>query len=255
MNENNDLQNYLKEIGMTEAEAKIYLHLLSQEKITAGELSKALGFSRPKIYEALEKLASRGLLQVRYGRPRFYSSLSPGIALEKYIDNVTNKIETVSKKVSPQLDKLYSEKHRIMEEETEVWVSRGQQSYFIKLRELIERAKKDIFIMAGFFLENEFEILMEAAKELKRKKIKMKIITPYNSPQEERKKLKEYFEMRSFTTFVPIKDIYIDSSELFISIPTIHNGNITEVTSIYIGNKIWVEAFKGFYNVIWNMNV
>lgn len=251
---NNEIQNYLREIGMSEAEAKTYLHVLSCGKSTAGELSKSLGYSRPKIYEALEKLTSRGLLQIRYCRPRLYSALDPGMAIEKYIDSKAKEMQNVSNKITPHLDKLYSEKHGIVEEETEVWISKGAQSYFIKLRELIEKAKKEVFIMTGFFLENEFVTLINAAKELKKKGIAMRIITPYDIQQSDKQELMGYFNTRSFKMFVPIKDIYIDSNELLISIPTIHNGNITEVTSIYIGNKAWVEAFKSFYDVIWKMN-
>jgi len=251
---NNEIQNYLRDIGMTEAEAKTYLHVLSCRNSTAGELSKCLGYSRPKIYEALEKLTYRGLLQIRYCRPRLYSALDPGMAIEKYIDSKVTEMQNVSKKITPHLDKLYSEKHGIVEEETEVWISKGARSYFIKLRELIEKAKKEVFIMNGFFLENEFVTLIDAAKELKKKDIAMRIITPNDIQPSEKKELMEYFDTRSFKMFVPIKDIYIDSSELLISIPTIHNGAITEVTSIYIGNKAWVEAFKSFYDVIWKMN-
>ncbi len=251
---NTEIQNYLREIGMSEAEAKTYLRVLSCGKSTAGELSKGLGYSRPKIYEALDKLTSRGLLQIRYCRPRLYSALDPGMAIEKYIDSKAKEMQNVSKKITPHLDKLYSEKQGIVEEETEVWISKGAQSYFIKLRELIEKVNKEVFIMTGFFLENEFATLIEAAKELKKKDIAMKIITPHEIQPAEKKELMEYFDTRSFKMFVPIKDIYIDSSELFISIPTIHDGNITDVTSIYIGNKAWVESFKSFYDVIWKMN-
>ncbi|UJF16144.1 hypothetical protein LZ578_03135 [Jeotgalibaca sp. MA1X17-3] len=58
-----NLINVLKDFKFTESEAKIYISLLQHGSCTGYELSKVSGVARSKIYNLLENLVSRGIVE------------------------------------------------------------------------------------------------------------------------------------------------------------------------------------------------
>lgn len=56
-----ELVGPLVELGLSRTEARVYLALLGAELSTAAEVAAAAGVPRPKVYEALSSLESRGL--------------------------------------------------------------------------------------------------------------------------------------------------------------------------------------------------
>ena len=56
-------ENLLSEAGLTQSESKVYLALLKLGKSQSGKIVKEANISSGKIYEILEKLSEKGLVE------------------------------------------------------------------------------------------------------------------------------------------------------------------------------------------------
>jgi len=95
-------QNVLKELGLSDAEIKIYLALNARGALTASELTKAAHLKRPTAYYALRSLKERGLIKAGNapGVERFQAEppqhLEAVVAVrEKELQNLAEEVRQV----------------------------------------------------------------------------------------------------------------------------------------------------------------
>ena len=67
---------HLQALGLTEYEARAYTALLALGKSVPARVARQAGIPRPKIYETLERLESRGLASKVGQNPLKYAPLS-----------------------------------------------------------------------------------------------------------------------------------------------------------------------------------
>ena len=64
--EKKEILQAFENLGLSTYEAKAYFALLSESPLTGYKLSKNSGVPRSRIYETIEKLASKGLILTQY---------------------------------------------------------------------------------------------------------------------------------------------------------------------------------------------
>lgn len=79
-----ELTRSLAELGLSVNEARLYVALLTIGEGTAADLARASGVPRPKVYEALGAMESRGFCTTVLGRVTRYRPLAPDIALRDW---------------------------------------------------------------------------------------------------------------------------------------------------------------------------
>ncbi|WP_053957626.1 TrmB family transcriptional regulator [Inediibacterium massiliense] len=93
----------LKNLGLTEYEAKAYLSLLEEYPVNGYTLSKISGIPRSRIYEVLESLKNKQLVfEQREDTMSVYKPLDPKLFIGKFknnFDSIFHHIEEYSKKV------------------------------------------------------------------------------------------------------------------------------------------------------------
>lgn len=99
-------EKYLKEIGLSEKEAAVYLALLSFDKASVVEISKKANLKRPTAYVVLDSLAKKGLAsEVNVGKKTFYVA-EPPEKLDLFLERQINNLEENKKSLDiiiPQL--------------------------------------------------------------------------------------------------------------------------------------------------------
>ncbi len=96
-------QGILKELGLSEAETKLYLALQSAGAQTAGELAKRTKAKRPTIYYALRQLEERGLIH-KVG----------SLGVERFQAERGDKLLTVLTLRRQKIDALEAEVHTLI---------------------------------------------------------------------------------------------------------------------------------------------
>lgn len=80
-----ELVHSLTELGLAPNEGRLYLSLLRLDAPTAAELSRSSGVPRPKVYEALGALETRGFCAAVGGRVTRYRAVAADLALRDWI--------------------------------------------------------------------------------------------------------------------------------------------------------------------------
>jgi predicted transcriptional regulator len=98
-------KNILKQLGLSDAEIKIYLTLTARGALTAGELTKTAHLKRPTTYYALRSLKEHGLVK---------AGTSPGV--ERFQAEPPERLEAVVAVREKELSALADEVRRVIPE-------------------------------------------------------------------------------------------------------------------------------------------
>ncbi|MBD3764774.1 MAG: TrmB family transcriptional regulator [Rhodobacterales bacterium] len=135
-----DLIADLKQLGLSEYEARVYVQLLRDSPATAYEVSKNAAVPRPNTYNALESLAQRGaVIPVSEGPTRFVpappAEFFGAIArqTDALCDSVRQRLDQVTQPVSDQ----------------NVWPLRGDVQVHDKIAAMIDASQKMLMIKAS----------------------------------------------------------------------------------------------------------
>ena len=90
----------LEQLGLTEAESKVYLALLELGSSQAGKITSKTGIHRRTVYDSIERLIEKGLVSfISQNNIKFFESVDPQQLLEILKEKQDNL-----KQILPQLD-------------------------------------------------------------------------------------------------------------------------------------------------------
>ncbi|AEA46466.1 TrmB family transcriptional regulator [Archaeoglobus veneficus] len=184
----------LRKLGLSEYEAKVYVTLVGLGKASAREIHEASGVPRTRIYDVLEKLASKGFVDIEEGEPKRFRAVDPRKVIEKLKMDVVKAADDCIL----ELEKLKLTKRR---EFSPVWVMRGDWNILEKIRDAIMEAREEIVIVSA-----KPELLLSVAKELKRARKRTVCVLV----RRDEKLIKELSRFVEFREFVEI-DRFIES--------------------------------------------
>ena len=128
-------KDILKEIGLTEYEAEIYLTLLRHGQISAYELAEKTGLYRQATYDALNRLIEKGYVNsVKEGKIRLFRAIDPQVILEFLNEKTENY-----KQILPELTQINESSKQPLIVET----YKGKNVVRIALRDIINALKKN----------------------------------------------------------------------------------------------------------------
>ena len=92
------------------------------------------------MYDVLESLCRKGLIEIKAGRPRKYRALPPSIALTRYVKSYIEQIMSLNNRIVEELEKLYksTETH-----EPYLWVSHSMEASIERTIEWIKQMSID----------------------------------------------------------------------------------------------------------------
>jgi sugar-specific transcriptional regulator TrmB len=100
------LVNLFKEYGLKEYEAKAYVSLLFSRELTASELSRVSEIPQPRIYDVLNSLKLKGLVEIRQERPQKFRAVDPKIALQILSNDLLARLSNVRQTIFSEIEKL-----------------------------------------------------------------------------------------------------------------------------------------------------
>lgn len=250
----------LKNLGLTEYEAKVFAALNKHGSGTATDIHLFSGIPRPAVYGVLKKLAERGLIEVQHTKPMRYKCICPQEAIEKIKKDFEQETESALEK----LEEVYSSEENEIQEEV-VWTINGIKNVTDRIIQVICNAKSEIIaetphpVFRG--LENIYPLIEKHHQELfeifNRKiseGVKVRIIT--YSPEELQDIAEQVpgAELRLYT----IKDkqfrkggaILVDNSEVLINLRK-DVGSREELTAICSNGREFVSFVKHLLEAEW----
>ncbi len=135
----------LRDLGLTEYEAKVYTALVKIRSGTASDIHLVSGIPRSAVYGALHRLEERGAIEVQSSKPMRYRAVPPEIALEKLKDNFIAESEDAL----ASLKEIY-QTQRMEAREEAIWTVSGVKNVSDKIIEMIRGAQTDIIFAASY---------------------------------------------------------------------------------------------------------
>jgi len=164
-----DIIDSLIELGMTTYEARVFSALTRLGESTVGEIYAEAEVPRSAVYDILEKLEKRRIVECSSGRPKRFKALHPRIA----IDRIESKILDASKVAKRKLEEIFQSKHSETTAGT-IWVSKGHKNVEEKIEELINSAKKELIIGSHSTMLQSHQKILRTAK---RRGVSIKLLT------------------------------------------------------------------------------
>lgn len=157
----------LEKLNFTKLEAQIYLALLGTEPLSAYQLAKKIDIARTSIYNALEHMLEKGLVEMVPDHTPLYAAQEPAVILGKKHFEMTTAIEEAEQQL-----KEYQES-RI---ESRNLIFRGFDTAIFKAKEILKKAKNEVYINADF----DLTCLSEELKLLKENNVRVIVFSFYN---------------------------------------------------------------------------
>ncbi len=236
------MQQILKEIGLSDKEANIYLAVLELGSSTVLPIAKKSGFKRTYCYDILSDLVEKGLVSfvVKNGRRR-YKAEDP-----KKIYHKLNNHLILYESVLPQLNSLYNNS---IGGKPKVSFYEGEKEIFSFYEELIGTKHIDAIGSPMHIDKYMGKYLNKVLDKIITKQTIFRELIPQDSPivTYQKSYIKPYHEYRFLKGITQLKtDMMISENKLvLISYGEIPHAVVIEDSSI-------VQTQKILFNIIWD---
>lgn len=245
------VESILRDIGLSKNELQIYLALLKLGSTTTGAIIKETGIHTSKVYDGLERLASKGLVShVIIANTKHFKAVNPDRLLD-FLEDKKKKIsnqEAEIKKILPEL-KL---KQQLGVDETEAEIFKGWKGMETVFNEGIkEMGKGDTWYVLGAYAGEDRErtdkFIQKVIMKCEKKKMKWKVI--YNESARNTFKYEQespITENRFLAQETPATiNIYKDVT--FIALW------IKDPIAFRVRNQKVADSFKNYFKFMWKL--
>lgn len=232
----------MEDLGLTNAEIKVYLAALELGTATAGPILEKTGLQNSVVHMTLPKLVTKGFLSfVKKGKIKHYQATNP--------ENILNFIDEKKKRFNELLPELISRQNKQKKQEAEIF--EGFKGFKNAFYELLNGAKEDDdYLFFSFNPENldDYRHYFKFYKDLDKYKDERGIVTKGIAPN----RIKEAFIGRNpdyflFVDFpVPTNITICNDKIIFLSV-----GKDQEISYLLHSKEI-AENFRKYFYVIWN---
>lgn len=247
--------------GLSEKEARAFVHLTDLGKSKVTDIAKRAGLKRAETYQILERLQGRGLVEGTLERPRLFTAVGPERALAILLEERATELKSVEREredivaglskiggAAPEATGVF----RILHDQNQI---RGQL-----LRSLAAAKREVVVVTSGRGLS---KLLLEGfddpLREAHARGAEVRILTEVQQGHEEDvKKLAAFAEVRHLMVPRPLRFVIVDDSEI-LQYVTADNptgqaapGTGQKETAFWIGMSDHVQAQRAFFDELWN---
>lgn len=246
----------LKEFGLTEYEASAYIALNILGKGKASEISKKANIPQSKIYEVLESLARKELVEFIGGKPKEFKAIDFHLGLQTLLEKEERRIFELKKKI----ERLKNELKELKKEEIieGVWTLKGKglKQFIERLCDMFGRTSNYIYVITRDFTYTPK--IGNAAKNAIKRGVEIKTIGMKEINEANYIGAKLFHEIgvkiRIFKTNVHPRIILSDGKEVLIRLdqkPT--QKERFRFVSIHSYDKALVKVFETYLKNLWKI--
>lgn len=241
-------EKVLRDIGLTDAEIKVFIELSKRESAMASEIAVKVGICRTNIYDLLESLIKKGLVSyiIKANRKHFIASKP-----QKLLDYLKEREELIKEqeKQIQDLIPILLKLRQPTKEELKAEIYRGKEGLKTLLNDMLNE-KKTIYYLGYSAISQEIMpyFLIHWHKRRAKLKINRKILTKEQMRGEEAMS-KPFTEARylpdEYNT--PISTM-IYGQKIWVLIPS--DG---DHISLLIESKKLSQSYHTYFEQLWNI--
>ncbi len=251
----------LRDLGLTEYEAKVYTALVKIRSGTASDIHLVSGIPRSAVYGALNRLEEWGIVEVQSSKPMRYRAVSPEIALGKLKDNFIAESENALASL-----KEFYQTQKIEAREEAIWTINGVKNVSDKIIEMIRGAQADIIFAASYPSFHEIAKTYPVFENIKgeiinkiEEDVTVRVTGSLNKELDDIAKEIPGAQIRAFPADKSTASggiLIVDGMEVLIAIMSENvNVGMCDLMAIYTNGEGSVSIFKHFVETEWDASV
>lgn len=150
---NQNLISELREFGLTEYESRVYVVLTMYGSSIASFISEHTRIPSSKIYDILNSLKSKGLVETCSVKPKKFRAIEPKHALNNIVESKEMIASQLRNRASDLLERL---KPLDEKDNSQIWSSSGKKIFLDKMAELFRGSKEYILFVTADFPRNPY---------------------------------------------------------------------------------------------------
>jgi sugar-specific transcriptional regulator TrmB len=250
-----EILSTLTSCGLSEYESKAYASLVFIGPSKAGEISRDSNVPQSKIYEILDQLMDKQLVEMFDGRPKEFKAVEPETALRNLLEERSRELDALKGKVEAMSEFLKPTKPT--EVTGGVWTIKGEKfkEFFNKAAEMMARSERYVYAITRDFSRSE--ALVEALRKCKKRGVKIRVIGMEKIDESNYYKAKWYadhgIDVRVFETRVHPRIIVADGREMLLRLdyePEKRNGFL--FSSLWSEDASLVAVMDSYAKNMWN---
>ena len=252
-----DVVNELQTYGLSQFQARVYVHLVTSGPSGAGVLARRLGVNRMKVYRTLRKLQDMGLVEVLSGRPLRFVAEPPEKALDKLINAAKKKVsemEANRRKVLETLARIDVSPNGLLEPKFRIHT--GRRSIYNLLFMMFSSAKEEIRILAtrNELYRLSFSGLDGVLRRRSSRGVRVRILTEVDERSLDI--VKAYMKYSSVKhTSLPgkMRFVIVDGREVLTSVSLEDSMSLSTDRDVgfWTDSKDYLKAIEAFFDEIW----
>ncbi len=155
------ISSELESLGFSKTGAKIYLALINNGNLSAGEIAKEIQINRRTVYDSIERLIENGYVSyILVGKNRVFTATNPKVLIQKIEEMKSN-----ADKILPELEKLYALKNS----NQNASIFQGKKGVKLILDEILNEKEYYTYGATGHFweiMELDFKVFQKRKKQL-----------------------------------------------------------------------------------------
>ena len=235
---------FIKELGLTQTEAKVYLTLLESGTSLAGTISSRSKIYRKNVYDALESLSKKGLVSSKFqDKKRYWTTANP-----ERIQSILKEKLGFFNTILPELSEQFHQQKP--KQTTEVYEGlEGIKSF----NNLIIKEDKPLYIIGAtgnIFKKMKYSI-PTYFEETKTRKQPNYLLFTHDSDQEGLKRIKK--TKKTFCKILP--KAFINATQLYLFGD--YSGILIwseEPLAIIIKSREIHQGFKTYFDFLWKVS-
>lgn len=231
----------LEKLNFTRLEAQLYIALLGEKPMSAYQLAKKVNISRPSIYNALDHMLDKGMVEVIPNETLLYVAQEPSVILEKMHFEMQNNLHKAKKELEIYKGYKYDE----------VYLNfRGFNTAIYKTKEILKEAEGDVYIN----VDCDISCLSDELNCLVQKGVKVVVFSFYE--------IENRIEgVRYFSHKLSVKDSHIHTRLMIavdncIALAANGNGSFETWSGIVSNNKLFIRIItEHIHNDIYMLKI
>ena len=253
--EREEVLELLRNVGLSEYESKAYVSLVFLGPSKANEISQESSIPQSKIYDVLDQLMNKQLVEVFEGRPKEFKAIAPEVAFKFFLEQKEKEFIDLKDRLNSVAKLLKSIKPK---EEVigGIWSIKGKkwQEFFDKTSEMVERSEKYVY---GVTRDYSFSTqLSKVIRSAIKKGVKVRVIGMEKPNEISSYRAKWYkdngVEVKVFETKIHPRIVLIDGKEILLRLD--HNPtkrNKFKFNSIWSNDVSLVKVIDNYVKSLW----
>jgi len=234
----------LRDLGLKETEARVYLSLLGGSA-DAKQLSERAGVPYSKVHTILARLIRGSLVEERRGRPMIYEAKRAEEGLAEYRRQAEEELQRKVKSAEEAINEL------VMADDSEkpdIWIIRNQEEILKKSYQILNGARSEVKLAMPIAPNWAVSLMIPVLMRLKSEEVSLKILLTNQSEAEGFSKAKEFAEIR-------VRDkmfgggVIVDNMEALLFIGS--NGPSVSL-AIWSNHAGLVQVARTYFDYLWD---